>query len=132
MEEQKKYSAVFETKSEEIEDREDEEEEVDKFISLIRTFRETRNIRINELNRLTSTTTTTTTSDNMSKRMKIRNCKQECSGWIPTFEIQDFINISEAQVNKCSIGKERIDVREGSKEENDGEGGSEVDLRLTL
>lgn len=132
MEEQKKYSVGSESKEEKIEEDEDEEEEVDRFISLIKQFREARNFRINELNKsATTTTTTTTTTNNLSKRRKIWNGNEECSGWIPKFEIQDF-NISQrpAPASKCN-SKQRIDVKESSKEENDGEG-SELNLRLSL
>ncbi|KAK1354375.1 hypothetical protein POM88_047631 [Heracleum sosnowskyi] len=126
MEEQKKYSGVFESKVDKIEDDEEEEEEVDKFISLIKKFREARNRRINELNELTATTT-----DDMRKRRKIWNRNQEFSGWIPTFEMQDF-NVSQVSASNCkSKSNHRNDKEEGRKEENDGEG-SELDLKLAL
>ncbi|KAL8094442.1 hypothetical protein AgCh_036104 [Apium graveolens] len=137
MEEQKKYLEGSESKVEKIDDDEDAEEEVDKFISLIEKFREARNRRINELNKLATAAAAAAAAaaatNNMSKRRKILNRNQEYSGWIPKFEIQDF-SISQlsaaAPASKCN-GKGRIDIKQGSPQENDGDC-CELDLRLAL
>lgn len=96
-----------------------EEEKIEKFISLIRKCREAREHRMNELIQL----------QKKNKKRKLLGCNQECSSWVPTFEIQDFNhgpNLSGLLANVCN----GIGSKEGRKEHDEEDAG--LDLRLAL
>ncbi|KAK1398723.1 hypothetical protein POM88_008586 [Heracleum sosnowskyi] len=118
MDDFKNVPVISVTGEEEKLEDDNEEEKIEKFISLIRKCREARDLRMKELTELQK-----------KKKRKVLDCNQECSSWVPTFEIQDFNvpQLSGVLANVCnSIGS-----KEGRKE-HDHEEDAGVDLRLTL
>lgn len=118
MDDHKNVPVISVTGEEDKLDDDNEEEKIEKFISLIRKCREARDHRMNELIQLQK-----------NKKRKLLECNQECSSWVPTFELQDFNHgpqLSGVLGNVCNGSGSK----EGRKERDEEDAG--VDLRLTL
>lgn len=100
---------------EEEDDQEEEDQKIGKFFELIRSFREARDRRRNELIKELATNN----NNNKKKRKCIDNGE---SGWVPTFEWEDFMQPIPLGGLNCNNGI--------FNKEEDGESG--LDLKLTL
>lgn len=110
-----------------VEEDEEELEKMETFFALIRGFHEARNRRRNELNHNHETEMTS------NKLMKKRKSDDRESGWVPSFQREDFTGQGMIEFRKKlqppNCDNIIVNKKEAAKE-NENEGG--LDLKLAL
>ncbi|GMY17120.1 protein NIM1-INTERACTING 1-like [Fagus crenata] len=103
------------------EEEEEEEQKIEKFFALIKNIREARF-------RLMNGSDVMEGIENRRKKKKVEEEKKQIEVWKPSFQREDFMEDTEAQL-KTDVGSSPRVLQEGIKNEDDEE---ELDLGLSL